>query len=57
MGEPNENCKRPQSPFINFSASTTTTTTQPPDFFILPISGYPCPELSIINNKIILPSL
>jgi hypothetical protein len=48
MGEPNNPCFKPSSPYATFTTSTTTSTTLAPetDFFILPTSGVPCPEIS-----------
>lgn len=55
MGEPRDTCERQKSPFINYTSlstpsvdtsvlTTTTTTTPEPEFFLLPVSGIPCPE-------------
>lgn len=60
MGEPNNPCFKPISPFISWINTTTTTTSTPaPDnFFILPSSGVACPVISFdINNNFKFPPI
>lgn len=48
MGEPNNPCFKPSSPYIKWTTTTTTSTTaQPPsdDYFLLPFSGAICPSI------------
>lgn len=51
MGEPNNPCFKPNSPYIKWRTATTSTTVQPPndDYFVLPFSGAICP--SIVFNS------
>lgn len=48
MGEPNDPCFKPASPYTVWTVTSTTTTSSPveQDFFILPASGAPCPVIS-----------
>lgn len=47
MGEPNNPCFKPVSPYKLWTTSTTTSTTPvaEQDFFILPVSGVNCPVI------------
>jgi hypothetical protein len=47
MGEPNNPCFKPNSPYIKWTSSTTSTTTDAPsdDYFMLPVSGAICPSI------------
>lgn len=54
MGEPNNPCFKPSSPYVKYAPTPTTSTTLAPevDFFILPTSGAPCPEMSLSSGNI-----
>lgn len=57
MGEPNNPCFKPSSPYQIWTVTTTTsTTTQAPDqdYFVIPTSGATCPSFTIDDQTDII---